>query len=238
MKVLFTWRSLAAFVALLFCLAEAHELVHTGLGRLLCGCWGTRDFNVWSLCATCAHKPLQNLTATLSGPLFSFALMWVGYRLMAPGRPAASWSLGFALVFANIPFARILGAVFMGGNDEVYALSKVMPYNLAWALGGAAVLLATVPPLVRAYATLRPRGRLWVFLGFFLVPTLVLFLVILGAMNSLLASGFLGTYWILGSPLLVTCWTALVLLGLGLTYRFLFRLGQPAGASAPASGRP
>lgn len=235
MKITFTWRTLAAFVALLFCSAEAHELVHTGLGRLLCGCWGTRDFNVWSLCTACAHKPLQNLAATLSGPVFSFALMWVGYRLMGPGRSPARWSLGFALVFANIPFARILGAVFMGGNDEVYALSKVMPYHQAWALGGAIVLLATVPPLVRAYATLHPRGRLWVFLGFFLVPTLVLFLVVLGVMNSLLASGFLATYWILGSPLLVTCWTALVVLSLALTYRFLFRLGQPAGASALAA---
>lgn len=236
MKILFTWRSLAAFLALLFCLAEAHELVHTGLGRLLCGCWGTRDFNVWSLCATCANKPLPNLAATLSGPLFSFALMWVGYWLMAAGRPAASWSLGFALVFANIPFARILGAVFMGGNDEVYALSKIMPYHRAWALGGAAVLLATVPPLVRAYATLRPRGRPWVFLGFFLGPTAVLVIVVLGAMNSLLASGFLATYWVLGSPILVTCWTALVVLSLALTYRFLFGLGQPAEmASAPGS---
>jgi hypothetical protein len=221
MRIVFTWRSLAAFVALLFCLSEAHELVHTGLGRLLCGCWGTRDFNVWSLCAACAHQPLQNLAATLSGPLFSFALMWVGYWLMAPGRSGAQWSLGFALVFATIPFARILGAVFMGGNDEVYALSKVMPYYPAWALGGAAVLLATGPPLVRAYATLHPRGRLWVFLGFFL------FLVVLGALNSLLANGFLATYWILGSPLLVTAWTALVALSLGLTHRALLRLGQP-----------
>lgn len=233
MKIAFTWHSLVAFVALLFCAGEAHELVHTGLGRLLCGCWGTRDFNVWSLCATCAGQPLANLAATLSGPLFSFALMWAGYGLMAPGRSAASWSLGFALVFANIPFARILGAVFMGGNDEVYALSKLLPYYSAWALGAAAVLLATVPPLVRAYTTLHPQGRIWVFAGFFFLPTALLFVVILGAMNSLLASGFLAAYWILGSPLLVTCWTALVVASLGLTYRFLFGLGRPALVAVP-----
>jgi len=237
MKLTLTWRSLLAFAALLFFSAEAHELVHTGLGRLLCGCWGTRDFNVWSLCTACTDKPLQNLVATLSGPLFSFALMWVGYGLMGPGKSGASWSVGFALVFANIPFARILGAVFMGGNDEVYALSRVLPYYSAWALGAAAVLLATVPPLVRAYTTLHPRGRARVFLGFFFLPTAVLFLVILGAMNSLLASGFLATYWILGSPLLVTCWTAFVVLSLGLTYRFLFTLGQPAFATIPPGGR-
>ncbi|WP_223652047.1 hypothetical protein [Hymenobacter psoromatis] len=232
MRITLTWRSLAAFIALLFVAGETHELVHTGLGRLLCGCWGTRNFNVWSLCESCAHKPLQNLAATLAGPLFSFALMWAGYFLLAPRHSVGYRSLGFALVFANIPFARILGAVFMGGNDEVYALSKVMPYYAAWVVGGAAVLLATVPPLVRAYGALQPRGRIWVFLGFFLLPTALLFIVILGGMNSLLASGFLATYWILGSPLLITSWTALVLVSLGLTYRALFTLGQP-GAAAP-----
>ena len=233
MKITLTWRSLIAFVALLFFLAEAHELVHTGLGRLLCGCWGTRDFNVWSLCESCAHKPLQNLAATLSGPLFSFAVMWMGYFWLSPRHSAEYRSLGFALVFAPIPFARILGAVFMGGNDEVYALSKVMPHNLAWAVGGAAVLLATVPPLVRAYTALQPRGRIWIFLGFFLLPTALLFVVILGAMNSLLASGFLATYWILGSPILITSWTVLVTLSLVLTYRALFILSRPALAAAP-----
>ena len=46
MKIVLTWRTLLASGALLFVLAEAHELVHTGLGRLLCGCWAPRDFNV------------------------------------------------------------------------------------------------------------------------------------------------------------------------------------------------
>ena len=235
MRITLTWYSLLAFLSLLFVSGEAHELVHTGLGRLLCGCWGTRDFNVWSLCAACDHRPLVQLAATLSGPLFSFALMWVGYWLMGARHSARRWSLGFALVFASIPFARILGAVFMGGNDEVFALSKQMPYRQAWALGGALVLLATVPPLVRAYVTLQPRGRVWVFLGFFLLPTAVLFVVILGGLNSLLASGFLATYGILGSPVLITCWTVLVVLGLALTYRALFTLGQPAAAVSQPS---
>lgn len=233
MKITLTWHSLLAFMLLLFVAGEAHELVHTGLGRLLCGCWGTRDFNVWSLCAACDHRPYVQLAATLSGPLFSFALMWVGYWLMGSPSSARRWSLGFALVFASIPFARILGAVLMGGNDEVYALSKWMPYHRAWVLGAALVLLATVPPLGRAYATLAPRGRLWVFMGFFLLPTAVLFVVILGGMNSWLASGFLATYGILGSPILVTCWTVAVGLGLAFTYRQLFTLGQRPPVAAP-----
>ena len=63
-----TWKSLLAFVALLFFVGEAHELVHTGLGRLLCGCWGARDFNGWSLCANYQTGHVwTNFAATYAG---------------------------------------------------------------------------------------------------------------------------------------------------------------------------
>jgi len=228
MQLVLTWRALWAFLALTFFLAEAHELVHTGLGRALCGCWGTRDFNVWSLCADCAVGRPWSLAATFAGPLFTFAVGWWGYFLLAPGRAPAARSLGWVLVFATLPFGRIFGAVFMGGNDEVYALSKLLPYHVAWGLGGGLVLLATVPPLVRAYAALRPGGRGWLFLAFLLLPFAALLAVILGALNALLAAGLLATYGILGSPILVTVWTAAVTLGLALSYRHLATLLRPA----------
>ncbi|UOG75127.1 hypothetical protein MTX78_00680 [Hymenobacter tibetensis] len=226
MKLTLTWSSLLAFVALLFFLGEAHELVHTGLGRLLCGGWGQRDFNVWTLCDTCAVGRPWNLAATFAGPIFTFAVGWWGYFLLDSRNHASKQAVGFALVFATLPFARILGAL-MGGNDEVYALSKLLPYAVAWPLGAVLVLLATVPPLVRAYTVLLSPRRIWMWLAFFLLPTVVVFVVVLGALNSLLASGFLATYWILGSPILVTAWTLTVTLVLGLTYRHLFELGQP-----------
>ncbi|MBC8082711.1 MAG: hypothetical protein H7Z21_05815 [Hymenobacter sp.] len=225
MKITFTWSSSLAFVALLFALGEAHELVHTTLGRLLCGGWGQRDFNVWELCKTCALGKPWTVAATFAGPLFTFAVGWWGYFLLAPRNSLARQSVGLALVFATIPFARILGA-FMGGNDEVYGLRQLLPSPIAWTLGAAVVLLATVPPLGRAYAALRPQGRPWVFLGFFLLPTGVAFVVVLGALNSLLARGFLASYWIMGSPVLVTVWTLVVSGALGLTYRRLATLGQ------------
>ncbi|MGH7586860.1 MAG: hypothetical protein ACREMH_11475 [Gemmatimonadales bacterium] len=37
------WRYVAACVALLMVIHEAHELAHTAVGRLLCGAWGPRD---------------------------------------------------------------------------------------------------------------------------------------------------------------------------------------------------
>jgi hypothetical protein len=102
MKITVAWLPLLAFGALQFALGEAHELVHTGLGRLLCGCWGSRDFNVWSLCATCDHAPLRNLAATYAGPLFTFAMMWWGYYLLAPSNPVTPspngrWALRWCL---------------------------------------------------------------------------------------------------------------------------------------------
>lgn len=227
MRIALTWSSLLAFIALNFFLGEAHELVHTGLGRVMCGCWGTRDFNVWGLCDTCAHAPLRQLAATYAGPLFTFAVMWVGYYLLKPGNSLVQHSVGFALVFANLPFARLLGGVFMGGNDEVYALRHFLPYYPAWAAGGAIVLMATIPPLWRAYAVLQPRGRLWVFLAFLLLPVVLSFVVILVGLNSLLVSGFLATTGILGSPVLVSCWTAVVSVVLSLTHRHIATLGRP-----------
>jgi hypothetical protein len=226
MRIKFAWLPLLAFVTLQFFLGEAHELVHTGLGRLLCGCWGPRDFNVWSLCSTCDHAPLRHLAATYAGPLFTFALMWWGYYLLAPNHSVPQRSVGFALVFANLPFARLLGAVFMGGNDEVYALRPFFSYPIAWAIGATFVIVAVAPPLVRAYTALHPRGRLGVFLAFFFLPMALTVAVVLGVLNTLLASGFLATNGVLGSPVLVTCWTVSVCVALGLTYRHLSALGQ------------
>jgi hypothetical protein len=133
-------------------------------------------------------------------------------------------------VFANLPFARLLGAVLLGGNDEVYALRPFMPYPLAWTVGAAFVLIAGAPPVVRAYRALHPRGRLGIFLAFFFLPMSLAVAVVLGALNSLLAAGFLATTGVLGSPVLVTCWTVSVCIALGVTYRHLAALGQPGAA--------
>ncbi|AWM32931.1 hypothetical protein DDQ68_09155 [Hymenobacter nivis] len=131
---------------------------------------------------------------------------------------------------ANLPFARILGAVFMGGNDEVYALSKFLPYHRAWALGGRA---GAAGHGAAAGAGLGGAGRPWVFLAFFLLPFPFAAAMLLGALNSLLASGFLATGGLLGAPLLITCWTAAVGAALALTYRYLFALGQPIATPPP-----
>ena len=227
MKISVTWPSLLAFAALLFFLGETHELMHTGVGRLLCGGWGSRDFNVWQLCAPCATGWPWPLAATFAGPLFTFAVGWVGYGLLHPRQAAPHRSLGLALVFATLPLARALSAL-AGGNDEVYGLRQLLPRTVAWPLGAALVLLATVPPMFRAYAVLRSSGRPGVFWGGLLLPMVLFPAVVLGLLNPLLAAGFLNVYVLPSAPAQVTAWLAATALVLALTYRHLRILFRPA----------
>lgn len=90
-----------------------------------------------------------------------------------------------------------------------------------------------LPPLERAFRALRHRGRVAVFLGFFLLPTVLSLLVILGGLNSLLAGGLLAGPGLLGSPLLVNAWTVLLSLVLALSCRRLYMLGVPAAVGEP-----
>ena len=202
------------------------------MGRVLCGCWGPRDFNIWKLCKTCAVGEPWSVLPTFIGPLFTYAVMWVGYVLLAPARPVAQQSLGFALVLAPLPAGRMLG-IITGGQDEIYGLTSFMPHGTAWVLGGTLMLAIMLPPLVRAFRALRHRGRVAVFLGFFLLPTVLSLLVILGGMNSLLAGGLLAGSGLLGSPLLVNAWTVLLSLVLVFSYQRLHVLGVPAAVGEP-----
>ena len=99
------WKYIISFLALTFVMHEAHEIAHTSLGRFICGCWGKRDFNVWSLCEGCFEANPNAILATFAGPIFTFAMIWVGFYLLRKCNPAKR-SLGFSMIFANMPFAR------------------------------------------------------------------------------------------------------------------------------------
>lgn len=233
MTIHFNPRFVLAFVALMFVMHEAHEIAHTTVARLICGCWGERDFNVWGICAGCAEAHPWVVLSTFAGPLFTFALLGVGAALLKPAHPDRQKSLGLALVFANMPFARILTAT-LGGGDEVFGLTKLLHnHALAWAIGLPAILLLCAVPLYRAFRTIDNRARVALFLLFFLAPVALDLVVVLGGLNSLLAKGVLSQYWLLGSPVLVTAWTALVTATFFLTRRGIYLLGTPRYSAAP-----
>ena len=90
MKLKLTPKFVLTFLALTFVLHEAHEIVHTTVGRIICGCWGERDFNVWGLCDSCQTNPLR-IYSTLAGPVFTFIIIWFGNSLLNSQKSENQW---------------------------------------------------------------------------------------------------------------------------------------------------
>jgi len=213
MKLKLSLPYIITFLLLVIVMLELHEIAHITVGRLICGCWGSRDFNVWQLCASCDTNPLAWL-ATIAGPLFSFALMWVGWYLLKKQSPEKK-AIGFALVFANIPFGRIT-TVMMGGGDEMvvtrHFLQPLLGRTAMILICTTILLLAGVPPVVRAYKTINNKFR-WLYIaGFLTLPLVLILLYVLTFLNGLLLKGVLSAPFIMGTPLLITLHTAIAVI--------------------------
>jgi len=208
MKLKLSVRYIITFLLLVIVMLEVHEIVHITIGRIICGCWGTRDFNVWQLCSGCDANAWTWL-ATLAGPLFSFALMWMGWYLLST-RSQHNKAMGFALVFANIPLGRITGPMMGGGDEMVVAkhfLQAFMGHTQIIVICTAVLLLLGVPPIVRAYKTITNKFK-WLYIaGFLTLPLVLILLYVLTFLNGLLLNGFLSTPFIMGTPLLITLHT-------------------------------
>lgn len=221
MKLRIDGRYLFAFTSLLLVMHELHEMVHTYTGRLFCGCWGYRDFNVWELCEGCLDERPYAILATIAGPVFTFGMIWLGTYLLQKGRQGP----GFSLIFANMPLAR-LGTALWGGGDEKYALQRLidMDYDTSRYFAFALILGIVFIPLYRAYRVIQNRHKLLWFLGFLFFPVFIDLILVLGVMNTLLNTGFLAVTWLGDAPLLITLWTLLVVILCILTKRWLKRL--------------
>ena len=204
MPVRITLRYLVAFAALVVVCSELHEQAHITVGRLVCGCYGPRDFNVWTTGEPC-ESPSLTVLASLAGPLFSYAVMGIGAWLLVRG-DAMRQAVGWTLVFAPLPFARLFTAA-MGGGDEKTALRMLLPETTGM---GSVKLLAflvvaalAIPPLVVAWRSLG-GGRRWItFVGFLLGPMLFSFVWNHTLMNRVLAAGVLSETVLLGTPTLI-----------------------------------
>ncbi|WP_157474095.1 hypothetical protein [Flavihumibacter petaseus] len=150
MKLRITWQFVVAFFALNMIMGELHEQVHIITGYLVCGCYGPRDISSWSTCSSCTH-PSWAFLATLTGPLFSCALMWLGAWLFTHSSNASKQSFGFSLLFANLPFARIFTALVGGGDEKVvihHLLGENTPILFARILAALLVLIICLPPVI------------------------------------------------------------------------------------------
>jgi hypothetical protein len=200
-----TWKYLLAFFALIICTGEMHEQVHITTGRIICGSYGPRDFNAWKTAADCV-APSWAFLATLTGPLFSYAVMWTGAWLLVKAKNINYKAIGFSLVFAPLPFARIFTAV-MGGGDEKVVLRALIGdgLNIGTTKILAAILVTAVclPPLYIAWRNIRNRFPIFYMIGFLVLPLLILSVYVLTFLNGLLEMGFLSSAPISGTPLLV-----------------------------------
>ncbi|MGZ5199725.1 MAG: hypothetical protein ACXWC4_08130 [Telluria sp.] len=215
MQLKVDWRYVAAFFALNGVVSELHEQAHITTGRLVHGCYGPRDFNTWQECAASA-LPL----ASMAGPLFSYIVMWLGAWLVTRAATPARRALGFALVFAPLPFARVF-TTLMGGGDERIFLTALAGEPLPPGALLAFTLLFCAPPVWLAWRALDNRHRGWIVAGFCVVPLLVIWVYKFKLLNGLLLQGVLATPVIRGTPAFVLLVFALMLVATALTWRWL-----------------
>ncbi|TSD62917.1 hypothetical protein FFF34_018360 [Inquilinus sp. KBS0705] len=206
-------RYIVAFLLLVMVMLELHEMVHIITGRIICGDWGKRDFNVWGLCDGCEIKHPYAWLATLAGPLFSFAMMWLGMFLMNTA-DLKRRRAGFALIFANIPFGRITQAMMSSGDEMVvtrHLLKGILSHNQQILLCSLILLILGLPPVIKTWHDLANKNKWLYIIAFLTIPLVFIMLYVLTALNTLLNKGFLNNAWIMGTPLLITLHTCLAL---------------------------
>lgn len=213
MNIRITLKYLLAIFALMLILGELHEQVHINTGYLICGGYGGRDFNAWATAKTCT-LPDWSFLATTAGPLFSYLVMWTGVFLLLRAKTDGRRAIGFSLIFAPLPFARIFTAL-TGGGDEKVVFLKLLQDSVAPQTGKifAAVFVTAIclPPILIAWSKIKNRFAWLYVIGFCVLPLIVLSFYVFGFLNGLLAEGFLSTVRVLGTPTLILLHTALVI---------------------------
>lgn len=203
MDLKLSWKYALAFFALNDVISELHEQSHMTTNWLIYGCFGPRDFNNVH---GCAGMDGFALAAGIAGPLFSYLVMWAGVWVLMRAATASAPSIGFTLVFAPLPFARIFTAL-MGGGDERGFVAKLLEGAVTvpqsrW-LAVAMTLLFCGPPIYFAWRALSNQRRGAIIAGFCVVPLLVIFAYKFVVLNGLLARGVLAEPVIFGTPALV-----------------------------------
>jgi hypothetical protein len=161
MKLKLTPAYIFAFLMLTFVLSECHEIAHTAIGRIICGCWGKRDFNSWDLCESCENNPYGYIS-TIMGPLFSFSMAYWGASMLKKENSSEKQTLGFSLIFASSSFGRLINVYPFGGGDEFTVFyDQVFNEERTISLIAAFVLIATIIffPLRKAYLFIENKNR-------------------------------------------------------------------------------
>jgi hypothetical protein len=232
MGIRITGRYLLGFLALIFFVHECHDWAHFIAARIICDCWGLKSFDNWTLCSDCTASSHLQVWIWFAGPLVTYFIVWLGWWLMSRDKTTSQQSLGFCLVFAAIPFARILAAA-TGGGDETFGLRQLFQHDdksnsRTVALSALLlVLLLTLPALLKALMRLRDWKERLILFPIFLVLPLLIDKWVYAGLNKLSSTGFLGYESLPGVSILVLGWSLLLLVLLLLTYKSLLFFLQP-----------
>jgi hypothetical protein len=200
-----TWKYLLAFFALTIVSSELHEQVHINTGRILCGSYGERNFNAWQTAADCSATSWAFL-ATVTGPLYSYFVMWLGVWLLIKAKRESYKTIGFSLVFAPLPFARIFTALAGGGDEKVVFQALLGDELSLTAIKILATMIVTticLPPILISLKNIANHYRSLYVIGFCVLPLIVLGIYVLTFLNNVLKKGYLSDSPILGTPTLV-----------------------------------
>lgn len=237
-----------AFCFLIMLHASMHELVHHFVGAAICGAWGTKSFNLFTLAcpadtawiAIDGARWLDMFTkawfATYVGPIYSFAMMWLGMIWIMRGKTDWWRHLGFATIFAQLPLQRMTGPLF-GWNDEWFATRHIFgdsDFN-RWITLTVLVAIC-LPPLVIAYRAIANKWR-WAWFAFYfaLFPAL-LFVPPLIALEYLMVGRHVLAQPFFGIGLLFIINEVITIGGWMLTQRYIDPAASPsrqARARAP-----
>jgi hypothetical protein len=173
MKILIPYRPvhIILFLLLAFLCYQAHQLVRHLVGAALCGGFGTMTFTVAATKQPCSLPTL----VTLSGPLLTYGLAWFGMSLLRSPKYAL---FAYALIFAS--FAHLRWIQTLTGRGDELVLAKEWFGVSSRVFVAVVIFLIGLPPVIAAYRVIANRRRRLIFIGSWLLPLPVLFLLLFG----------------------------------------------------------
>jgi hypothetical protein len=197
MKIHIPYRPIhiVAFLLLAFLCYQSHQLARHLAGAALCGGFGRMTFTI-----TITRQPCKlPLLITLSGPVWTYALSWLGMVLLE-ARRVALWA--YALIFASFSPIRWIQTLTGRGDELILAQQWLGISNRL--VVASVVLMIGLPPVIVAYRHIANHHRVRVLLGSVLLLLPVLFVLLISNRSLYGEDGGSGPpAFIFGVPLLV-----------------------------------
>jgi hypothetical protein len=162
---------IGTFLLLAFLCYQAHQLTRHLVGEALCSRLGTMTFTVAVTREPCSLPVL----VTLSGPLLTYGLAWLGMFLLRSEKYRLS---AFTLIFASFAHLRFIQTL-TGRGDELILAQQWFGISRRLIVA-IVVFLIGLPPAIAAFRAIANKKRVLVFMGSWLLP-LPLLLVMLFA---------------------------------------------------------